>query len=188
MAADPQVAQRYARAFMEIGDEAGVIGRLATDLRQLVAVMNAHGGMLLASLSNPVFTLDERRGVLNTVLERVSLHPMTVNLSQLLLDKNRFAALPDIAETFAREADARAGRIRVTVQTAEPLTGPLEAEVRAALERVTGKSVILETEVAAALIGGMVARVGGTVYDASIRTRLENIKNRLLAAQPAAQA
>lgn len=188
MAADPQVAQRYARALMELAEESGAIEKIATDLRQLVALALSHDGVLLATLSNPVFTLEERRGVLDTMLGRMGLHPMTANIARLLLDKSRFAALPDIADTFSREADARAGRVRVKVQTAEPLTGPLEAEVRTALERVTGKSVVLETEVAAGLIGGMVARVGGTVYDASIRTRLENIKSRLLATQQAAQA
>jgi F-type H+-transporting ATPase subunit delta len=183
-----QIAERYARAFIELGEESGAIDRLADDLHRVLEVMNQADGQLLGALCTPVFTLDERRAVVEAVLPRLGLHPLTLNLLNLLLDKGRFPALPKIVEMFGTQADERAGRVRVRVETAEPLTGPLEAEVRAALERVTGKSVILQTEVVPSLIGGMIARVGGTVYDASVRNRLHQIRHRLLAAQIAAEA
>ena len=85
-------------------------------------------------------------------------------------------------------ADALGGRVRVLVQTAEPLQGAMEAEVRATLEQVTGKQVILQTEIVPELIGGMIARVGSKVYDASIRTRLEHLKLNLITTQTPAEA
>ena len=64
----------------------------------------------------------------------------------------------------------------------------MESEVRIALEKITGKQVVLQPNVDEALIGGLVARVGGTVYDASIRTRLNDIKQRLTSTQVPAEA
>jgi F-type H+-transporting ATPase subunit delta len=100
--------------------------------------------------------------------------------------------VPAIALAYRDIADERAGRQRVTVQTAEPLSPQLQAEVRSALESTTGKTVILKTEVHPELIGGLVARVGDIVYDSSIRTRLEQMKLALLntpiAVGPIAQA
>ena len=97
-----------------------------------------------------------------------------------MLDKGRLSSLPELVEAYREMADAKAGRARVAVETAEPLSAELEAEVRKSLEKVTGKTVILDVSVNTALIGGMVARVGGKVYDASVRARLEQLRQTLL--------
>lgn len=186
--ANRSVARRYARAFIDLAEEQGAVEEVGADLDRALAAVRAEGDLLFAALSNPVFTLPERRAVLMQVLPRLELRKPTQNLLQLLLDKRRFGLLPELVEIYRGYADDKARRVRVLVTTAEPLTPQLETEVRAALEQMTGKEVVMDTRVKPELIGGMVARVGDTVYDASVRTRLQNIKQRLLSARTPAEA
>lgn len=186
--ADRNIARRYVTAFVELAEEAKKIDAYGSDLKKMNEAANAGDGILLRSLSNPVFTLEERRAALDAVLGKLKLDKLSQNFMRHLVERGRFGCLPDITEMYLAEADARSGRARVLVQTAEPLSSQLEAEVRVALEKATGKQVILDTEVDPSLIGGMVARVESRVYDASIRSRLEDIKQKLIHAQVAADA
>lgn len=186
--ADRAIARRYARAFIELAADAGVVDRLADELDQVLSLVRSHGDLAFSALCNPVFTLSERQRVLADLLSKQTLHPLTVNLLKVLLDKGRFSSLPEVREVYVAQADARAGRARVLVETAEPLGPALEAEVKAALGKTTGKQVLLETRVRPELIGGIVARVGGTVYDASVKRRLDDIRQRLLASRIPAEA
>jgi F-type H+-transporting ATPase subunit delta len=184
------VARRYAQALIDVAPDAKAVDAIATSLDRFVAVSTegVPGRRLDDVLSNPVFTHDERRTVLDQVLARLDLHPLAANLLRLANDKRRLGILPKIAEAYRDLADQRAGRQRVTVQTAEPLTPQLESEVRAAIEAMTGKSVLLRAEVRPDLIGGLVARIGDKVFDSSIRTRLELLQQQLLSAPIVAQA
>jgi len=184
---DLSVARRYASAMIDVATEAGVTDRVATDLERFVRLLDEGGGDLRHALCTPVFTVEEREAVLDAILPRLDLHPLTANLLRLANAKRRLPLIADITRAYRDEADARAGRVRVRVSTAIPLDAALEAEIRAAMERVTGKSVILESQVDPSLLGGLVARVGSKVYDSSLRTRLRNIQQALVSAQvPAA--
>jgi F-type H+-transporting ATPase subunit delta len=179
------VARRYAQALVEVAAEANAVDPIANDLHRVVGLLDANEGQLRAALCSPVFTAEERSSVLAAVLPRLSLHPLAANLLRLINDNGRFAVMPDIAEAYLQLADERAGRQQVEVTTAEPMTPQVEAEVRAALQKATGKTVRLSTKVDPSLLGGLVAKVGGTVYDSSIRTRLEQLKHNLIAQEVA---
>lgn len=181
------IARRYAQAMAEVAEADGVVEVVGRDLERFTALMAGGEGALGDALASPVFTSDERRGVLEQLLPRLGMHPLTGNLLHVVNDKRRFALMGAIADAYRDLADERANRTRITVQTASPLTPDLEREVRDAFARVTRKEVVLTTEVRPELIGGLVAKVGDTVYDSSIRTRLEQMKLALLSA-PAAQA
>lgn len=172
------IARRYARALLEIGREEGQIDRLGDDLARFVRLVT--GGDLGVVMANPVFTQAERRAVLDRLLPGLALHPHVVSFVRLLLDKDRFAAIIDIAREYRALADEVAGRVRATVTTAAELTTTTQDAVATALARSTGKKVVLETKVDPALLGGLVAQVGGRVYDASLRTRLERLQLTLV--------
>ncbi len=173
-------ARPYAQAMIEIAAEAGILERVEQDLERFSQLWDEHEGLLAKALGSPVFTTEERRAVLQAVLPKLELHGMSANLIHLANDKGRLLMMREIAEAYRELADERAGRLRVLVQTAEPLSADLEAEVVKALSERTGKTIVLRTEVDESLIGGMVARVGGKVYDSSIRNRLSQMKDALL--------
>ena len=186
--ADRNIARRYAQAFLATAVEAEVIDVLDADLGRVMEEFGAHDGLLFHTLSNPVFTREERVAVLEEVLPRLEVQSLTANLLRLLLERGRFGLLPEIGRIYSDTVLERAGKVKVQVATAEPLTPALEAEVRLAFEKTTGKTVILETRLDPSLIGGMVARVGGKVYDSSIRSRLDELKHQLITATAPADA
>lgn len=186
--ADSAIARRYASAFIELAAELNQVDALGADLRKAFNACKANNAQLLDALANPVFTLDERKQVLGAVLPRLGLMPFTANLLRLLLDNGRFSLLAEVVAAYDAFADVRANRVRVHVKTAEPLTPHLEAELRVAFEKSTGKKVLLDAAVDASLIGGMTATIGDSVYDASVRARLERLRQILLTTQPPAAA
>jgi F-type H+-transporting ATPase subunit delta len=180
--ADRAVARRYSQAFIGLAGDTNA-DKFGEELAGFLNLAKANDATLFKALSNPVFTLTERRATLDAVLKKLKLDKLTSNLLKLLLEKGRFSVLPEVNESYQELADIQAGRARVRVTTASPLTGPLESELRASLEKATGKTVVLESDVDPDLIAGMIARVGSTVYDSSIRSRLRDIKTNLLVSQ-----
>ena len=180
---DTNVAKRYAEAFIDVAVEANAVDALGADLTKVTAALRANDGQLADALSSPVFSNEERANVLKAVLPMLQIQPLTANLLNVVGDNKRFSAFNLISEHYQALADEKNGRVRATVVTAEAMSPQLENEVKAALETATGKTVLIEHSIDASLIGGMVARVGGTVYDSSLRTRLEQLKQTLVSAQ-----
>ncbi len=182
------VARRYAVAMIDVASEESAVDQVGADLHGFNALLDADDGKLRHTLCTPLFSADERAAVLDNLLPKLGLHPLSVNFLKLVNGKGRLPAVGRIAELYGQLADDLAGRIHVRVTTSEPMSPQIEAEVKAAMESTTGKSVILDSDVDESLIGGMVARVGGKVYDSSVRTRLQSIKQALLNAQSPGQA
>ncbi len=170
------IGRRYAKALLELAREESAVDRIGEDLARVQRACDVNNAQLGLVMSNPVFTQSERRAVLDAVLPTLALHAHAVNFMKLLLDKDRFSALNDIVREYGVLADLEANRVRATVTTSGALSKGMKDAVSASLAATTGKKVVLETKVDPALIGGMVARVGGTVYDASLRTRLEELQ------------
>ena len=93
--------------------------------------------------------------------------------------KNRIRYLPDITALYRELADEAAGRARVKLITAHELSKQKLKELTAGLKHLVGKQVIMEAETDPELIGGVVARIGGMVYDGSVKTQLDRLKETL---------
>jgi F-type H+-transporting ATPase subunit delta len=157
-----------------------VYEQLGKDIDDLAALYSGSRD-LVEALTNPVFPTARRRGVLEAVLERISASPITRNFVLLLLDRERIPYLPAIARELRAMVDERAGRVRALVTSARPLTAEHLAGIQAALEKASGKKVLLEKREDPELLGGVVAKVGDVAYDGSVRTQLESMRERFLA-------
>jgi F-type H+-transporting ATPase subunit delta len=173
------VARRYARALFAIGVDKGSYEAFGRELAAL-AETYADAPELREALSNPVFRFDQRVAILDKLLPRVAPSPELRSFAQLLLDRRRIGALPAIARAYKEMVDEKLGRVQALVTSAKPLDPGTAASVQRALERRTGKKVVLESTVDPSLIGGIVARVGDLVFDGSLRTRLETLRSRIL--------
>ena len=178
--ADSNVARPYAQALLELSKESGSIDRVGSELKRFITLLT--NPELHRSLCTPLFGAAERTLVLESVLVRLGLSQLTTNFIRTLDNKGRLPFAAAIGAAFEELADLAAGRVRVSVSTAEPMSPQIEAELRATLERSIGKSIVLTARVEPVLIGGMVAQIGSTVYDSSIRTRLEQLRYSLLRA------
>ncbi len=172
------LSKRYARALFQIGVDKNTFEAFGRELAALAAVYS--GSLeLRQTLENPVFKGSEKRAIIDRLLPQVAPSPELRSFALLLLDRNRIAALPSIARTYAQLVDEKLGRVRAVVASATPLDGATLSGIQRALERRTGKRVTIETSVEPDLIGGVVARVGDLVLDGSLRTRLANLGSRI---------
>jgi len=183
--ADGSIARRYARALVALGqEEGGITDQLTSELEAIVTTLQANDGQLFQALCHPALSPNERKAVLDTVLPKLKAHALLQNFLRLVLEKQRFSFLPAIAADARAQADTLANRARAVVTTASSMSASMEKEVKATLEKATGKEIILESKIDASLIGGMVAQVGGKVFDASVKTRLGELRQQLLDSNP----
>jgi F-type H+-transporting ATPase subunit delta len=178
--AEAALCRRYARALVSLGTDEGQVERFGSELDAFEAVLDLGGGQLRATMSNPGLTIGERRAVLDTVLGRLALHPHTQSFLRILVDKNRFAALSGIRTAYAQMADDLAGRVRADITSAVALSTPERHALEGVLAQATGKQVIVTYAVNPDMIGGVVARIGDRLIDASIRARLRDIERTLI--------
>lgn len=173
------VDKRYAKAIVDLGVEKGNLATLQAQLRELA---DAYEGSseLRAIMLNPSVRLEERRSIVRSIAQRSGWDPMVRNFTLLLLDNDRFAHITGIADTVDQMVDRRLGNVRAKVTTAWPIKDSQLAVLQGALARLTGKNVLLESDVDDALLGGVVTRVGSTVYDGSVRTQLQSIREAIL--------
>jgi F-type H+-transporting ATPase subunit delta len=173
------IARRYARALFAIGVDQRSFEALGKELEALAALWNEATEMR-QSLSNPIFKSSQKRAILQALLPRVAPTREVQSLAFLLLERGRIAALPAIARAYQEMCDDKLGRARATVRSARPLDVATQTEVRQVLERRTGRSVIMTTEVDPSLMGGIVAQVAGLVLDGSLRARLGALSSKIL--------
>jgi F-type H+-transporting ATPase subunit delta len=178
--ANGSLARRYARALIGIGTDENCIDQIGADLAAFDQVLDLGDGALRSALSNPGVTTGEQRAVMEQVLSKLSLHKHVGSFLRLLVDKNRFAAFSEILTAYTQMADEIAGRVRATVTTASKQDTASQKQIRSAIESATGKKVDVGFEVDETLIGGVVAKIGDTVIDASIRSRLQELRAELV--------
>jgi F-type H+-transporting ATPase subunit delta len=177
--AEGNVSRRYARALVGLAQEGQVVDRIAAELDSFATLLDQDGGVLRNVLGNPGVTGAERRAVLEAVLGRLNQHAHTRNFLRLLMDNGRFGLLPEIRQVYQSMADELANRVRATVRSARPLDAATAQRVSQSLNAATGKQVRIDFQVDATLIGGLVARVGDKVFDASVRARLASMQKAL---------
>jgi F-type H+-transporting ATPase subunit delta len=163
----------YAKALLRVGKKSGRLDQLVQQLDSFVDLMNQLP-KLQAILESPRVSTIEKERILSKVLDERADKDFA-NFIRVVSAKGRFDCLPVIRSCVHDLADEMAGRVKVTVSSAEALSDELIQNVRATLGRVLGKEIQLQTKVDPEIIGGLVIRVGDTVYDASIRNQLKRV-------------
>jgi F-type H+-transporting ATPase subunit delta len=175
-------ATRYARALFDVARKESDVqqaGRELSGFSQFVAANE----MLARVLENPAIPAARKRAVVEQLLARGgALSSVVTKLLLLLADRDRFAILPDLARAYDARLMEEAQVVRAQLTTAVEIPGDRVEVLRQGLARATGRQVQIETQVNPAIIGGAVARIGSTVYDGSVTTQLQKVKERLTAA------
>lgn len=174
------LGRRYAKALLSLAEEQKQIEKIGRDLVDLMSTWNA-SDELRTVFENPTFSADVRTELLKSLTQKMGLSPLLSNLLRMLSDRRRMRFLPDLAEAYHELAEAKSGRVRAEVITAGDLPESYFTELQRTLESVTGKKVALVKRKDPSIIGGVVARVGDRVFDGSVRTRLSQIREGLVA-------
>lgn len=174
------VARRYASALLEATEEAKKTDKVETDLSALADAWNT-SGELRALFEDPRVTVADRKKVLEGLGKRVLASPLAINTLKLMADNGRLSELPHLATAFSGLARAASGEVEVEVTTAKPMPATFYSKLTATLTKSTGKKVTLMKREDPSIIGGVVTRVQDKVYDGSLRNRLSQLRERLLA-------
>jgi F-type H+-transporting ATPase subunit delta len=172
------IARRYAKALFSLAVEKGAVEAWSTSLQALQQAVSA-APELADVLQNPAYDREQRRAVVAKVAESMKLDAEPANLLFLLGDRNRLGALGAVVEAFGELADLELGRLRARVTSAVPLDHASIAAIAEKLSATTKKQVIVERAVDPAILGGVVAQVGSLVYDGSLRSQLEDLRQTL---------
>ena len=174
---DIRVAKPYARALYEAAVEQEELDNTVSDIdqiRELIEVSNEFSEFISTPLLSPQFKSDTFQQLFAD-----KLHPLTINFLKLLAQKQRERFLIVIMDVFTAIVDEAAGRIVAKVKTATPITHDQEQRLIDHLSTYSGKQVRLETETDEQIQGGFIVQVDDTVFDASIATQLQRLKQQL---------
>ena len=129
---------------------------------------------------SPIIAPSARKNILREVLARLGVSKTIEHFLLLLIDHNRMPAVAAIEREYRALVDVQAGRVRAMLSSPKPVSPALEARVKGALEKRTGKQVILEKREDPALLAGVVVQIGDVIYDGSARAALGRIREELL--------
>ena len=174
-------ATRYAKALMEVASQEapqGGLEHVAEDLDAFIALVRQNPA-LERVLTNPAVPAPRKRAAVAELTRMGGVSPIVSKLLTLLAERDRLSLLNDLGAIYRDLLMQRQNVIRAEVTTAAPLAAERTQAIEKSLAAVTGKRVSMVTKVDKDIVGGVVARVGSTVYDASIATQLKKIRERL---------
>jgi F-type H+-transporting ATPase subunit delta len=173
------VSDRYAQALLELGLEQGQLDRL---VGQFDAVAHAWNDSveLRESLENPRVPHASKKAIVVELAARLGMDETAKNALSLLIDRRRAKAIPYVAKRLSELADLHKGVVRADVTTATALDDGYYARLQAQLERMTGKRVVVNRLTDPSLIAGVVTRLGDRVFDGSLRTRLQSLRDAMM--------
>jgi F-type H+-transporting ATPase subunit delta len=173
------VARRYAKALYALGGEGRGAEAVADELEQFAQLLDTERA-LRDALLRPWVTAAAKRAIVLEVAGRLGLSTQTSRFLAVVAQRRRLGLLGEILVAYRARVDEAAGRVRARVRSATPLADAERAALRASLSRRLGQTVLLETEVDPALLGGFVAEVGGRVLDMSVAGQLQALRDRLV--------
>ena len=172
-------ALRYARALFDVALKEGRgLDRIETELADFVQLFKQHD-VLERVLLNPAVPTPRKRAAVGELTGKLGLDPVVSKLLVLLAERDRLIVLPDVLASFRERLLDHQRVVRAEVTTAGPLSAERAEAIAGRLAHVTGKRVTLASRVDPSIIGGIIARIGGTVYDASVSRQLAKIRTRL---------
>ncbi|MDP8916069.1 MAG: F0F1 ATP synthase subunit delta [Pseudomonadota bacterium] len=169
------VAGRYALALFELASDSDSILAVEDDLRALKA-MRAESVDFRRLIDSPAFQTEDRARALDALADRAGFQPLTRKFLGLLAANRRASALPSVIEAYQRMSAERRGVVAAEVVTAVPLSDSQRQGLQAALRQALGKDPEMTVRTDPAILGGLKVRVGSRLFDASVKSRLDQLK------------
>jgi F-type H+-transporting ATPase subunit delta len=172
-------AARYARALFDVALKESDPAQIERDLASFAGLMSSNAE-LHGALMNPAVPISAKRQIVDALAARLDAAPPARKLLLLLADRDRLAIVPDLLAVYRERLMEHQRVVRAEVTTAAPMPPERIARIEQRLAALTGRKVEMTTNVDPAIIGGVVTRIGSTVYDGSIATQLTKLRERLL--------
>lgn len=174
------IARRYASSLADVAIKSDNVELVKSELNAWEKMLTSYQD-LRNVFHNPSITHKNKERVLESLLERVNSSKMTANFLRILLKNRRFTELGEVNGQLLAVLQERSGLISASVISSRELSKTEEAKLKSSLRKMTGgKEVKLSFEIDENVIGGIVIKVGSTVYDGSVRTQLELLKEQMI--------
>jgi F-type H+-transporting ATPase subunit delta len=172
-------ATRYARALLDVAvKEKADLEQIESELAQFVDLLTQYP-TLEKVLLNPAVPVPRKRAAVAELLGRTKFSPILSKLLALLADRDRLVLLPDLLASYRERLMDYRHVVRAEVTTAAPIDASRVEAIQRGLATLTGRTVRMSTRIDPSIIGGVVARIGTTVYDGSVTRQLERMKETL---------
>lgn len=172
------LAQRYGAALADVAFEHKDAAKIRRDLADFAQVFGESAD-LRNLFSNPSVSAGSKKSVTGEIAAKMGLHEEVRNFIFVLIDHGRAAILHDIQQAFDAEVNRRMGIVDAVVISAHELSAAEKSRLTASLERVTGKKLQAQYQLNPELLGGAMVRIGSTIYDGSVRERLNRLRAQL---------
>ena len=175
---ETSIARRYARALFELGKEEGKVGEFFAGLEALNLLFKSHAD-LLEVIANRFLDLPSRLTSIDQISERMGLAIEVKNFTKLLIRKGRVRLMDAIVAAYKRLLFALENREEATIVTARPLPSGVSEKIRSVLEQMTRKKIVTRMEIKPEVLGGMAVRIGGEIFDGTVRGDLDRMSERM---------
>ena len=173
-------ANRYAKALFDVAiAEHADLAKIGNDLSEISDLLQQHRELLVAAQRGGVPDA-ARKGLIEQIADKVGVTIQVKKLLVMLTQGRKLVLVKDLADAYRERLLAHQNIIRAEVTSAAPLSAEKAKALEDSLSQVTGKKVELQVGVDPELIGGVVARIGSTVYDGSVRTQLQRLRQELV--------
>jgi F-type H+-transporting ATPase subunit delta len=173
-------AMRYARALLDVAiTERADLDQIERDLDAVAGLFTQYPA-LASALLNPVVPVPRKREAVAALMAISEVTPIVTKLIGLLADRDRLVLIPDLLAAYRSRLLDHRNVIRAEITTTESLTPARAKRIEAGIAETTGRTVFLTTKVDPSIVGGVVTRIGSTVYDGSIARHLEKIRASLI--------
>lgn len=169
-----KVASRYAKSLLDLAIEKNVEKEVRNDMQLFADTLRANSE-LASVVKNPIISLDKKKSILSAVFAG-KLQDITFSFFNIMINKGRAAVLQGAAKEFINQYNIHNNINTVKVVSAAPLTDASKADIVEKVKAVLGGEVILKADVDENLIGGIILTIGDRQYDASIATKLNQLK------------
>jgi F-type H+-transporting ATPase subunit delta len=173
-----RVSSRYAKALLDLSKEANNVSAVHGNMQSFIKILNENH-QLRSLLKNPIVTFDKKIAVMSAIFSK-SFEIQVMKFIELMLRKSRGQLLESTAISFVDLYNELNNITKATVRTANKLNEQSANEITKMVSEAFNKTVLLEQQVEAELIGGVWLKVGDRLYDGSIKGKLQQAKKDLL--------
>jgi F-type H+-transporting ATPase subunit delta len=171
------LSRRYTKALFQLAREAGQEEKIGQEIESFLGAYT--GAELQKVLTNPAFGMDSRKRIVIEISNKLQLSILAIHFMSLLLERDRLTYLPSIVARYRRLLNEAKGRVEAKAVGASALEAAMLNRLREVLHEISGKEIVLHQEIDPGLIGGVLLEFEGKVYDGSVRTQLDNMKQRI---------
>lgn len=175
--ADTTTARRYAQALLQEAERTGNVEQVDQDV-DLIRTSLDDSRELVLVFESPVISREKKEAIVSALFKD-RLQPVTLHFLELLIEKKREDLFPAVVRAYSALRDKQLGIVEARVRSAALLADAERERLETALEEKTGQNVRLQVDVDSSLIGGLVVRIGDTVYDSSVRHQLSMLREQL---------